>query len=559
MTYAQRLERDTDSGVREALRALHQGLSCLAGQISATDSHSAHVAAQLTSNWEEMARRLSDMRSDLDTSRQVLEARLSVSEKTGQFNGSALEHALEKIEALARRHAMDQAENQRQAGRHEHLLERLSDAFLRLEKRLPDASLIDRLDTVEQAVAGLTQQKKPDQPANPLLCALEALSERLEALEKDRASLLAELRAPAPQTIEKPAPESREQEIAEQEQAPDFEDIFARPANFLGAARMPAYVAPDANRPRTHFAAAVVLVAVVASAAAVALEWRTDKISPVSPPISPSVASQATAIPQPPDADATQFVVAPADDQSDPAPQRLVPDNTENARLSPPPLKQRAMRDTSVKSRAQSTGTSSGDRVQQLAAQGNVMALTILGLAAADGGNGNPADALKYLTQASEKGQPVAQYRLGNLYEHGQGVAADPVKAARWYELSATQGNRKAMHNLAVFYASRRDMADAARWFAKAAALGLADSQFNLAILYERGDGVPQSLVQAYKWYAIAAAAGDGESKTRMSLLQSQLNDADKAAAAQAAASFHPISLDLRANTAPQASDLPSG
>jgi TPR repeat protein len=566
MAYAQRLERETDTGVREAFRALHQGLSCLAGQISATDSHSAHVAAQLTSNWEEMARRLSDMRADLDTARQVLEARLSVSEKTGQYNGSALDHALEKIEALARQRAVDQAENQRQAARHEQLLERLSEAFLRLEKRLPDASFADRLDTVEQAVAGLSQQKKPDQPASPLLTALEALSQRLEALEKDRASLLAELRAPAPRAIEEPAPETSEQETAEQEEAPDFEDIFARPANYLGAARMPAHAAPDANRPRHHFAATAVFVAIVASAAAVALEWRTEKLSPINPPVAP----RAYAMPQSPNADAKQFVVAPqpVDDQNDPAPKRLEPDSSDNVRLSPPPLKQRVTRTMSVKTAAdvrkagtQAAVMSSGDRVQQLAAQGNVIALTILGLGAADGGtrSANPADAVKYLTLASEKGQPVAQYRLGSLYEHGQGVAADPIKAAHWYALSATQGNRKAMHNLAVFYASRKDMADAARWFAKAAALGLPDSQFNLAILYERGAGVPQSLAEAFKWYAIAAAAGDDESKTRMSLLQTQLNDADKAAAAQGAASFHPVSIDQHANTAPQASDLPSG
>jgi localization factor PodJL len=70
-------------------------------------------------------------------------------------------------------------------------------------------------------------------------------------------------------------------------------------------------------------------------------------------------------------------------------------------------------------------------------------------------------------------------------------------------------------------------MAEAARWFAKAAALGLSDSQFNLAVLYERGDGVPQSLLDAYKWYSIAAAAGDSESKQRVGVLQGQLSGTD--------------------------------
>src|ERR1019366_8534516 len=140
------------------------------------------------------------------------------------------------------------------------------------------------------------------------------------------------------------------------------------------------------------------------------------------------------------------------------------------------------------------------------------------------------------------------------------GVTANPATAAHWYQLSANQGNRKAMHNLAVAFASgaagKKDMAEAARWFAKAAALGLADSQFNLAVLYERGDGVPQSTLDAYKWYAIAATAGDAESKARIGVLQSQLGDAYKAAANKSASTFHAAPLNRSANVPPEVADL---
>jgi localization factor PodJL len=116
------------------------------------------------------------------------------------------------------------------------------------------------------------------------------------------------------------------------------------------------------------------------------------------------------------------------------------------------------------------------------------------------------------------------------------------------------------MHNLAVSYAGaaagKKNMAEAARWFAKAAALGLSDSQFNLAVLYERGDGVPQSLLDAYKWYSIAAAAGDSESKARIGVLQTQLSDADKAAANKSAATFHAAPLNRSANVPPEPADL---
>ena len=203
------------------------------------------------------------------------------------------------------------------------------------------------------------------------------------------------------------------------------------------------------------------------------------------------------------------------------------------------------------------------DQVTKLANAGNPTALTILGLRAVDGASGAPVNlpnAVKLLTQAAEKGQAVAQYRLGTLYERGQGVAVDGVKAVHWYGLAAAQGNRKAMHNLAVAYASgtgvKKNMAEAARWFAKAAALGLSDSQFNLAVLYERGDGVPQSLVDAYRWYSIAAATGDTESKARMGVLQTQLGDADKAAASRSVTSFHAAPLNRGANVPPEPADL---
>ncbi len=582
MGYAQRLERDADVGVKEAFKVLHQGLSCLAGQITATDSHSAHMAAQLTTNWEQLARRLSEIRLDVDESHRVLDARVSAAEKASDYSSSALDHALEKIEVFARQRAVDLAESQRQASRYEQALERLSDAFLRMEKRLPDSNLFHRLEAVEQAVA---DRKPADNSAAPLLSALQALSHRLEALEKDHSDLLSELRArvlePVPQmreplVVEQPPliePPVLEQAASDMADVPDFEDIFAQsppqPVNFLARARMAARVDPETpSKPRYFFPAAVALVALLALAAGLVLHRRADHVAAAKPaPSSPTYS-----VPQPPDADDTQFVVAPqpgGSGENDFATQRSEPGSQDTAARAP--LKQRDVRNAPVnavpdspKPVAQPAPASAPtvDRVQLLAGQGNAIALTILGLHAVDGTNGAPVnlpDAVKYLTQAAEKGQAVAQYRLGTLYERGQGVTADPAKASHWYELSAAQGNRKAMHNLAVFYASKKDMANAARWFAKAAALGLSDSEFNLAVLYERGDGVPQSLVDAFKWYSIAATAGDVESKARVGVLLTQLNDADKAIASKAIEAFHPMPFDHGANVPPEADQLPSG
>jgi localization factor PodJL len=320
----------------------------------------------------------------------------------------------------------------------------------------------------------------------------------------------------------------------------------------------------------------------VAAAAALVLSQRARHSDMVANPLTrPAKAMGPThSAPSLPRTNAAPFVVAPQagqhGDEKNFDTQRSAPDSQDNPRHGVTAANATAANATAAKpqdARVQqaakpnaakpSGAVSATDKVIQLANGGNPVALTILGLSDLDGTNGtlvNLKDAVKFLSQAAEKGQAVAQYRLGTLYERGQGVAADPVKAAHWYELSANQGNRKAMHNLAVSYASgttgKKDMAESARWFAKAATLGLSDSQFNLAVLYERGDGVPQSLLDAYKWYSIAAAAGDSESKQRMAVLQTQLSDTDKAAANKSSATFHAAPLNRSANVPPEPADL---
>jgi localization factor PodJL len=196
-------------------------------------------------------------------------------------------------------------------------------------------------------------------------------------------------------------------------------------------------------------------------------------------------------------------------------------------------------------------------KLASLANTGDSRSQLLLGMKYLEGSGTavNEAEAARWLSRSAQQGEPMAQYRLGTLYERGRGVAADPRQASHWYELAAKQGNRKAMHNLAVAFAEGsgepKDSVSSAMWFSRAANLGLADSQFNLAVLYERGMGVKQSLVDAYKWYLIAAAQGDAESKTRADALGTQLNDADRAAAQQAATAFRPERPNPAANSVP--------
>lgn len=90
---------------------------------------------------------------------------------------------------------------------------------------------------------------------------------------------------------------------------------------------------------------------------------------------------------------------------------------------------------------------------------------------------GDYATALREWRPLAEQGDPSAQFRLGSLYENGDGVPRDFAKARQWYEKAAAQGDAKA--------------------------------QFYLGIQSAYGEGGPLDLVQAHMWYSLAAENGN--------------------------------------------------
>ena len=57
----------------------------------------------------------------------------------------------------------------------------------------------------------------------------------------------------------------------------------------------------------------------------------------------------------------------------------------------------------------------------------------------------DPAD-LASVRKAAEKGEPNAQFLMGNMYQKGQGIQQNYVEAAFWYRRGAAQGNSKAQY-----------------------------------------------------------------------------------------------------------------
>ncbi len=77
-----------------------------------------------------------------------------------------------------------------------------------------------------------------------------------------------------------------------------------------------------------------------------------------------------------------------------------------------------------------------------------------------------------WLAEAKD-GNAEARYRLGGLYENGEGVDQSYLEAARWYR--------------------------------EAALMGHAEAQYDLGVLYENGEGLSQDHTAALGWYLRAA------------------------------------------------------
>ncbi len=123
------------------------------------------------------------------------------------------------------------------------------------------------------------------------------------------------------------------------------------------------------------------------------------------------------------------------------------------------------------------------------------------------------ASALEVFEKAADKGDPDAQYQIGHMYFHGEGVDKDYTKAKEWFEKAAYNGNVEAEHNFAYMYmyglGIKQDYKKAMEWLKKAADHENHDAQFDIGYLYFNGWGVKQDYEKAMEWYQKAANKGN--------------------------------------------------
>ncbi len=125
---------------------------------------------------------------------------------------------------------------------------------------------------------------------------------------------------------------------------------------------------------------------------------------------------------------------------------------------------------------------------------------------------GDYAVAEREFRPLAERGDVLAQYKLGLMYNNGEGVRRDFDKAAMWFNGAAVQGYAPAQTNLGVMYEKgqgvTRNYGEAVSWYRHGAEQGNATAQYRLGRMYVLGRGVRRDYTEAVAWFKIAAAQG---------------------------------------------------
>lgn len=153
--------------------------------------------------------------------------------------------------------------------------------------------------------------------------------------------------------------------------------------------------------------------------------------------------------------------------------------------------------------------------------------------AQADFGSGQTAYAAGHHREAflewevdANRGNPVAQYLIGNMYASGEGVAQDLEIANSFYEKAAEQGHVESAVKLATNYRLGQglddiDLRGATKWLYMAAEAGHPIARFDLGEIFLYGDkknGLAPAPYHASQWFHLASL--DGVALARFKLAQ---------------------------------------
>jgi TPR repeat protein len=152
------------------------------------------------------------------------------------------------------------------------------------------------------------------------------------------------------------------------------------------------------------------------------------------------------------------------------------------------------------------------------------------------GGGVSNEDLISALEGAAGAGQPMALYRLGMMYENGDGVAKDPVKAFGYFSRIANDHADAAPRGLEAdivaqsfvkvgeYYKEGLPDAGIAKDEDRSYALlmhaatyfGDADAQYRIGELYLEDEELGISPLQGARWFSLAARKGYGPAQAKL-------------------------------------------
>jgi uncharacterized protein len=141
---------------------------------------------------------------------------------------------------------------------------------------------------------------------------------------------------------------------------------------------------------------------------------------------------------------------------------------------------------------------------------------------------GNYTAAIAEWRPLAEKGDPDAQFNMGQAYKLGRGVPTDLKMAQSWYEKAARQNHEEAQANLGLIMFQTGQQEAAMGWIRKAAARGDPRAEFVLATALFNGDSIEKDLPRAYALMSHAAAQGLLAATTSLAEMENVMPEADR-------------------------------
>lgn len=131
-------------------------------------------------------------------------------------------------------------------------------------------------------------------------------------------------------------------------------------------------------------------------------------------------------------------------------------------------------------------------------------------------GRGDYPAAIREWQGPAEKGDPDAQFNLGQAYKLGRGVPADLRKAEELFGRAAQKGHLPASDMYGLMLFQRGERAKALPYVRAAADRGEPRAQYLLGVAHFNGDNVPKDWVRAYALTSLAQQAGVDQARSAL-------------------------------------------